>query len=696
MTSFRLRPGRFCALCACLLLTSTLASAQSDLRATFDHAVELLRQGDRSAALLEFQRVLAMDPSHEAAYELWKETDHEVWLELLTERGEFELIGRRLTDLARLGRSERVDDEAAIGALLDDVFGDDPIARRRAVAALAAQHGEFAVPRLLDALSDEVDGDRRVLAIHTLTEMGPSVVLPLVEALESDNAFLRRQVAFTLGYIGDQRAAPALAAHGQSDEDAGVAQAARDSLTRIGGSTDALTGYLALGTAYRNGDPRVLAPGLRSSVVWSWESGLEKTAVPGFLWADSMAASAFYDALAVDPSSHDAAAGIAGSLAGRVGLLEARERGGVDVGSLLEESRNGLFAVAATGSAALDAALNRALEVGDEGGATVLCSILAESAPSATAALGRALAEEGPLRSEAAIALGRIALRSGAAVEPGVAEALSRTASREILRIAGIIDADPRRTSVVQGELEARGVVVRSWDRGAVALASLRRAPGFDVLIVGESLPDITVHQVLGEIRGDDRLSNAPLLMAADDADVAGELYGDQIGGILTADDLSALDEALSVELSGERAAAAELASHAAQVLGALSQCGRIDVIPMQGMLLAALERDDSVTIPIMQVLGQGGDATAITPLAAVVTDDSRSTEVRVAAADALTGIFGRLSSSSPEVDGLMGVALSDEDFVLRLAVSRALGAFGLAPDAQLALLNGVRSPVGQ
>ena len=188
--------GRLAALIPSLLVVSGLSFAQSDLQETFDRGVELLAQGDRPGALAEFQRTLALDPSHEAAYELWKSTDHQVWLDLLTDSGEFQLIGQRLLDLAKVGREATRDDDDAVAALLEEVYGDDALARSRAVLALSSQHGEYAVPRLLRGLEDEVDGDRRVLSIQTLSSMGPSVVLPLIQAMRSENNFLRRQVAY--------------------------------------------------------------------------------------------------------------------------------------------------------------------------------------------------------------------------------------------------------------------------------------------------------------------------------------------------------------------------------------------------------------------------------------------------------------------------------------------------------------------
>jgi HEAT repeat protein len=692
MTAPRRRTGLLAALVPSLLLLSGPTFGQSELKETFDRGVALLDEGDRAGALQAFQRALALDPSHEAAYELWKSTEHEVWLELLADQGEFQLIGQRLLDLAKVGREATRDDAAAVSALLDQVYGDDAIARRRAVLTLASQHGEYAVPQLLRALEDEVDGDRRVLAIHTLTEIGPRVVLPLIQAMRSDNAFLRRQVAYTLGYIGDQRAAPVLARHADGDEDQGVAAAAREALGRMGGSGDALAGYLGVGGQYRARDRAVLGAGMRSAVVWSWDGGLTRAAVPAYLYADELAKGCYYDALAVDPSSAAALAGIAGACAAQAGSLEVQARLGGETSDHEDSVRAGLLAVAAAGPTALDAALAGALDAGDDMAAIGLCRALGAAAGSAGPALSRALAGQAPVSTEAALALGRIALRSRSAADGKVIEALAHAASREILRVAGIIDADAQRASVVKNELEGRGVLVRSWSSGASGLASMRRGAGFDLLVVADSLPDLTVQQVLGEIRDDYRTADTPLVMAAVDADLADELWGDKVAGVLTTSDLSALDEALSGDLTGERALAQELARGAALTLAHLAKSGA-NLASVQPQLAGALSQDDEVSVPLMTALAHTGDVGSVGALTEVLASSDRSDEARVAAADALAAIFARSATAGGgATDALIAVATSGDSFDVRLAASRALGNLGLDAAARLGLLNDVRS----
>jgi hypothetical protein len=114
------------------------ASVLDEVSDTFNQGVELLRQGKETEALAAFQRVLALDPSHEQAYDLWQSTEHEVWLDIMVKGGDFELVAKRLSQLAKAGRAERRDDEAAIRALVETTLSEDVLERRRAVLTLSA------------------------------------------------------------------------------------------------------------------------------------------------------------------------------------------------------------------------------------------------------------------------------------------------------------------------------------------------------------------------------------------------------------------------------------------------------------------------------------------------------------------------------------------------------------------------------
>lgn len=691
-----LRRSRFPAALAALsaVLFSVSSSAQ-EAQELFRQGVELLDRGENEAALAIFQRVLAADPGHDEAFALWQETDDRIWMKLLVLEGEYEQVAKRLMSLAQMGRKQRQNDPEAIRALLTELDTDDVGARTRAIRTLAADYGEYAVPLMVFGLADKADDDRRVILMQALTQMGSDVVPPLLETLESEDPFLRRNVALTLGYIGDPRASGLLALHAASDEDEGVRSAATQALQRTGGTADALTQLLAQGDAYHNELDTVLRPYQFSDVVWSWDgAGLVATEVPRYLYGDELAKKAYYRALRVAPDSLEALAGVARVSVSQRQHIAEWAGAGQDVGEWSERLTTDELAVRIAGGPALDLALGWAIDQDDQTAATGLCRALAHAGGSSTPNLTRALGagDSGAVRGEAAVALGWIACHSHARATPDVVTALAQAASREIVRIAAIIDGDAARRAQLEQALESEGILVNAWSTGGRALASLRSVPGIDVIVLAESLPDLTAHQVLTEVRADPRFGATPVILAAEDVEAAGELWSERVTAISAYGDTSAVLEALSGAVEGDRAEASDLAARAATVLACLG-AGSTDISSSSDPLASALGRPDEVVVPSLQALGHGAGAGHVDAIAAVVTDTARSEPVRVAAGNSLNGVFARVpQASEATVTALTEVAINDASFPVREAVATALGRLPLDAEARVRLMNAVRA----
>src|SRR5882672_199100 len=221
-----------------------------DIAGDFKQAVDLLQRDHKPEALEMLRKVVAANPSQEQALELWKSTDGQVWLDMLTEQGEFEQLTKRLMSLVGAARRAHKNDPEAIKTLVGKLDSDDVVERRGAVRELSANHGEYAVPAMLPALADSGNDDRRIKMIQSLKEMNTDVVVPLIEALDSDDAFLRRNIAMTLGGIGDARAAGALDRMAAGDADGACQAAAKSALLAVHGSGDACRDLCALGEDY--------------------------------------------------------------------------------------------------------------------------------------------------------------------------------------------------------------------------------------------------------------------------------------------------------------------------------------------------------------------------------------------------------------------------------------------------------------
>src|SRR5205085_11960947 len=85
-----------------------------------------------------------------------------------------------------------------------------------------------------------------------------------------------------------------------------------------------------------------------------------------------------------------------------------------------------------------------------------------------TSGLNAALqSSDGAIRSEAAVALGTIAARTGTPADPMVVAALGEAVAREVVRTAVVLDGDESRSAAVASALEKKNVFVNRWTSGA-------------------------------------------------------------------------------------------------------------------------------------------------------------------------------------------------------------------------------------
>ncbi len=684
--------------CVAVLAALTVSALAQDLSGTFREGVELLQRGRDEEALAKFQACLAMEPDSAQAYELFKTTDAQVWSDLLNKGGQLELVGKRLMELVRTGRKEHKNDAEAISALIERVDGDDVADRMRAIHTLSADHGEYAVPPLLYALGDQDNDDRRIVHIQALTKLGADSVLPLVAALQSEDPFMRRNVALTLGYIADPRAAGFLGASAATDPDQGAAEAAAEAAKKSGGS-NALADLLKLGNGWHAADPTVLRPQQVSDVVWRWDGQMVvPISVPPFLYHEELAKSAFYAALKLQPSSNEALAGVARASAAEHGELAARAGTGDDVAAWQERLMADDLALQVAGSEALDVALLFALQSGDDVAASGLCRALAAAATAPTQGLETALRSRtsGAVRGEAAVALANIAHRSGRPAAPGVVEALAEAAGRDVLRLVAIIDADDNRRLTLEQALRDEGVSAHSWTTGARGLNALRRVSGVDALLVAETLPDLTFAQVVDEVKSDPAHAQTPVIVLAADAAAATELWGDRVSeAVVGVEDLPKINAALEGSMNRDREEASRLAQAAAEALAALAGAGHTDFSEAADSLAASLAgKPDPVVVPLLAALGSAGGVGQTAPITAVLSDAERSEAARQAAAMALAGIFSRSPQAADEasVTALHTVATSDAAFPVRQAAATALGRLRLDPAMRAQLVESLRA----
>jgi CheY-like chemotaxis protein len=302
--------------------------------------------------------------------------------------------------------------------------------------------------------------------------------------------------------------------------------------------------------------------------------------------------------------------------------------------------------------------------------------------------------DDGAMRSEAAVALGQIAHREGVALSAATVTALGEAVGREVLRIGVIIDSDEDRGAAVAAALTDAGMVAHHWKTGASGIALLHRVPGVDVIVIAETLDDLTADQVLDEVARDDRTANVPVVMIVADADAASDTWGERCAAFITgAADVSVVKETLADTLNEDRARANDVAARAAATIKALAQASR-DLSGAVSGVAAALEgRPDEVTIPAIGALAALGGADHLSNLTDIIGDVERSDAVRISAAGALGDIATRtkLRPAGEALKTLASVLSSDASIEVRQATALGLGRANLDAEQRAKLAERMR-----
>jgi CheY-like chemotaxis protein len=300
---------------------------------------------------------------------------------------------------------------------------------------------------------------------------------------------------------------------------------------------------------------------------------------------------------------------------------------------------------------------------------------------------------DGAMAAEAAVALGRIAAHSGTAASADVVAALALAAGRDVQRVAAVI-GDSEGAQAIAAALEKSGVFVSRWNTGAKGSTMARRAAGLDVIVLAETLSDLTAAQILDEIKSDERTKGVPVVLVAKDPAAASAMYGDKIAGATTgATDMAAIDAALGKALEGDRARAETLAARSAETLAHLAHAGRGDVSGALPALSAATSRPDPVAIPAIHAIGAAGGNGEAAGLVAILVDEKRSEGARVAAGDALASILARVPAAldTAALGQVAGVAGSNGSASVRESASRVLGRARMEPAARAEILSKLR-----
>ena len=684
------------------------AEDRAQIDRLFEEARDLWERGDSAGAAEKLKALLAADPSYETAYDLLRKAEYQMFLDLLTQGGDSEKIAKALLRLAERGELSRTRDEAAIRGLVDKaVHATDYATRVGAVRELVQKHGEYAVPDLHKFLGSN-DTDERVNAILALSELSLDAVMPLIEALQSDDWRIQQNSALVLQKIGDARAIGALAslamhAENESVKDA-AGQAAASLAMKIGDEGMAenmlnpVNAYLWLAERYYERNAVVIKNYLGTFTLWSMKDGaLANRDVPRYLYHLELAEEAAYDALREQPGEQLARSMLAAIHYAQVGALEglpAEAKSDEAVQALMESYWNVLPITAAQGTETQLGALDLGLMWGDgavaRGALEALPGVwdgrwITEDSP-----LARALtSDDKTVRFTAAIACLMInppdPYTGSEMVVPIAAQAADTGSVRQILLIEP--NAELRSSSLLA--LQDAGIFAVAEENGAAGFARAKEVGTFDAIVIRATLPDDLALAVVNELRKDFRTENVPVIITGlgEEMDAAKELFKTDVT-YAAADpiEVEVVMSTVSGSLNTDQKAALKVSKAACEALAGIDKTATAftNYTEAEGALVGVLSsnKPDDIRLAALAALARIGTTTAIDGVMDTFGKTANATSVRVAAALALGGILNGQAAPAKVFEALTG-GLGDEAREARAACGIALGQMILTSEQQ-------------
>lgn len=684
----------------------TAQPQQDEVKKAFDEAVTLLRLNKKAEALEKFREVTKTDPTHAQAWDLWAQTKKEIFEELLLQDDqEIRKIAQFLMARARLARKEMSRDEGTIKGLVQKACTgkyEDQVPARQ---ALRADHGQFAVPALLEPLGNRDDEKGQGLATLALRDIGRDGSLALIEALHSDNATLRVGIIGVLSLLGDHRAKAALANRAATDDQEAVRTVASRALAHmgVGGNTNAQELYLAAAQDYLTGRGELDAD--PSPVIWTWKDGkVVHTDISPLVYFQELAKRNAEAALTLSPHNQAAQTLVARAYLAQIATIESaasmKDEDGVALTAIVPNLK---LVAMASGPAVLRQALTDSVR--DHQPAVAVAAIRSlgevegkdelESSPLVT------MLDHGnkSVAYAAALALSQAArgstIPSAHKVVSVLAEAVTE---KSVIGVEVVGNTEDIKSAKNASSQEPGKFVDSSFSGKAAANKILTAAANVDVMVINEVLADMIPETLIGLIRKEPRTKDMKILIVAADPDKATERFGETINGVIKgplsgeALDAAIADAVKGIDLDPNRKEAERIAKGASEALATLAT-DRVNVAEALTSLAGQLDRQDYVARPAARALGEAGGEAQLGALVATIQGKG-SLALKIDCARSAGQILGR----APTIDDKVLVALSavaedaKADMSLRQAVVSALGKAKLLPGVKLRLIKGLQT----
>ena len=646
-------------------------------------AVILLRLNKQDEAVQKLREILTSDPSNTDALKLYESVTQDEWYLLMTTKGEVQQIAQSILDRAKVETKQRSRDEAAINALVATATAKDSDhpTRQTAINKLIANHGEFAVPALVNKLGDD-DSEGQIQAIYTLQQLGACAVLPLIEALKSSVNIVVQNAAAALHHIGDSRAIPAMVGLA-NDPRPNIAAIAHKFLAKKSAGGNTVDLLVAQAHDYLEGR---VPFGAASEVVWTLKNDkLVFTDVQPLLYPSELAKACAADAVRINPASLSARTMLVEANVAQAYLIETSIAQGDAAFKALEPVAEELKITAlATGVDALRSALDAGVKDGMAPVAIGSIHALAKAEIISTidqSSLVAAL-NSSDKRIKYAAAHALVSASGGARVPQAdrVVAVLADAVAEESVHTIQVIAPAADTAAAVESASKTRGTAIDASDSAVSGMHSLLVNPNIDVVVINEILPDQLPESVIGNIKKDPRMANTRVVVIAKDEEQAKPHFAQFGEGVsyvkapLTGENLiAAVNKALEGSTNpGNVRAEAYAANASNSLLAFAAQKG--DIGAALTNLGLQLNRGDAVSVPAAKALGLAGGEAQLASLTQAL-GGSGSLDLKKAAAEAIGNVLGRLDHCPADVGAALASVLnSSGDVGLRAAAAVAFG----------------------
>jgi len=658
--------------------------AQEDAGSLLKTGLQQVRAGKYKEGISTLRKALAADPSNDEVMAALGRAEYQALLAVMASGEEGRrVVGAILSKAMPIVPSEAFDDSKIAALVTKAVEDEDEAVRFEAASELSRIYGEFAAPGLLAYLKSK-NTDQRIQAHITLqNRLGRDAVLPLNEALQSNDSGVRRLVAIELGNIGDMRSLPALAEVAASDKDDGVrlkaSQALEKLTTRYGWAAgmSASQLYLRLAQMYYDGNYRVLARSDKPIVVWRWEGGLKRFPITRHLYVLKLAEEAAYDAMAADENNTAAASMLARVLASeKIAMVAVSAMSDDEEGATANDRARLEGLMAGLGWDTLAQALSESIARDDYGTAASLLGVMHNVYAGADFTEGHPVvlatnSKSAVVRLAAAEAVLRFngMRRIGSWPNPGAFMNLVARATGEIIpRNILVVDANDGRRNKMLDELDKAKYIVFSASKGSDGFVRAVRLAGIDMIVMSADLGDMEALALIGKLRSEDATKSIPLVLVGTAQNVGNDqwrnLYKDKVAGISPIPEGPGLPteefgKVVAGSFGDEAAGAKARYAASARILGALADTdtsnGLFQWESLTPSLLPLLEADLPGEVPVrlnaLNAMGNVRDSGAVQGLANYFASESDAAH-KAAAAHAIARICRA-----------QGVTLSEEAF---------------------------------